>query len=168
MANYRDRRVGQEIMREVNDILNKRIRDPRVQGITITDVRVTGDLQQATIYYSLLSDLASEQQKAQQGLDKAKGLIRKELGQRLTLYKTPELIFERIVVFYKNGDRYLKEMGSGKSSLYFFLFFFVLHSMREHIIQFIGFWPSFIFVLILVPNLMLGVGHINHWYKKRS
>lgn len=86
--------VGQEIMREVNDILNKRIRDPRVQGITITDVRVTGDLQQATIYYSLLSDLASEQQKAQQGLDKAKGLIRKELGQRLTLYKTPELILK--------------------------------------------------------------------------
>ena len=55
--------VVEEIMREVNDILNKRIRDPRVQGITITDVRVTGDLQQATIYYSLLSDLASEQQK---------------------------------------------------------------------------------------------------------
>lgn len=41
---------------------------------------------------------------------------------------------KRIVVFYKNGDRYLKEMGSGKSSLYFFLFFFVLHSMRERII----------------------------------
>lgn len=75
---------------------------------------------------------------------------------------------KRIVALYKNGDRYLKEMGSGKSSLYFFLFLFVLHSMREHIIQFIGFWPSFIFVLILVPNLMLGVGHINHWYKNRS
>lgn len=41
---------------------------------------------------------------------------------------------KRIVGFYKNGDRYLKEMGSGKSSLYFFLFFFVLHSMREHIL----------------------------------
>lgn len=38
---------------------------------------------------------------------------------------------KRIVAFYKNGDRYLKEMGSGKSSLYFFLFFFVLHSMRD-------------------------------------
>ena len=60
---------------------------------------------------------------------------------------------KRIVAYYKNGDRYLKEMGSGKSSLHF---------------QFIGFWPSFIFVLILVPNLMLGVGHINHWYKNRS
>ena len=95
MANYRDRRVGQEILREINDILRKRVRDPRVQGITITDVRVTGYLQQATIYYSLLSDQASDQQKAQEGLDKAKGLIRKELGQRLSLYKTPELIFEQ-------------------------------------------------------------------------
>lgn len=95
MANYRDRRVGQEILREINDILRKRVRDPRVQGITITDVRVTGDLQQATIYYSLLSDQASDQQKAQEGLDKAKGLIRKELGQRLSLYKTPELLFEQ-------------------------------------------------------------------------
>ncbi|MBM9829753.1 hypothetical protein [Enterococcus sp. DIV1444a] len=75
---------------------------------------------------------------------------------------------KRIIAFYKNGDRYLKEMGSGNSFLYFFLFFFVLHSMRERIIQFIGFCPSFIFVLILVPNLMLGVGHINHWYKNRS
>lgn len=95
MANYRDRRVGQEVMREINDILRKNVKDPRVQNITITDVRVTGDLQQATIYYSLLSDLASDQQKAQTGLEKAKGLIRKELAQRLSLYKTPELIFER-------------------------------------------------------------------------
>lgn len=95
MAHYRERRVGQEVLREVNDILRKRVRDPRVQNITITDVRVTGDLQQATIYYSLLSELASDQQKAQEGLDKAKGLIRRELGKRLTLYKIPELVFEK-------------------------------------------------------------------------
>lgn len=60
MANYRDRRVGQEILKEVNDILRKKVRDPRVENVTITDVKVTGDLQQATIYYSILSDLASE------------------------------------------------------------------------------------------------------------
>ncbi|MFV0558140.1 MAG: 30S ribosome-binding factor RbfA [Enterococcus sp.] len=94
MANYRDRRVAQEILREVNQILQKKVRDPRVQAVTITDVRVTGDLQQATIYYSILSDLASERTKTQQGLDKAKGLIRRELGHSLTLYKVPELIFE--------------------------------------------------------------------------
>ena len=50
MANYRDRRVGQEILKEVNAILRKKVRDPRVQDVTITDVHVTGDLQQATIY----------------------------------------------------------------------------------------------------------------------
>ena len=94
MANYRDRRVAQEILREVNDILRKRVRDPRVQDVNITDVHVTGDLQQATIYYSILSDKASDREKAQTGLEKATGLIRKELGQGLTLYKTPELIFE--------------------------------------------------------------------------
>lgn len=64
MANYRDRRVGQEILKEVNAILRKKVRDPRVQDVTITDVHVTGDLQQATIYYSILSDLASEKKKA--------------------------------------------------------------------------------------------------------
>lgn len=94
MPNYRDRRLAQEILKEVNDILRKRVRDPRVQDVNITDVRVTGDLQQATIYYSLLSDKASDKQKAQEGLDKAKGLVRRELGQALSIYKTPELFFE--------------------------------------------------------------------------
>ncbi|MCH0445622.1 30S ribosome-binding factor RbfA, partial [Enterococcus faecium] len=65
MANYRDRRVGQEILKEVNDILRKKVRDPRVENVTITDVKVTGDLQQATIYYSILSDLASDKKTAQ-------------------------------------------------------------------------------------------------------
>ena len=80
MANYRDRRVAQEILKEVNQILRKSVRDPRVQDVTITDVRVTGDLQQATIYYSTLTDLASDKQKAQAGLEKATGLVRRELG----------------------------------------------------------------------------------------
>lgn len=93
MANYRNRRVAQEILREVNQIIRKHVNDPRVQDVTITDVTVTGDLSQATIFYSILSDLASEKQKAQQGLDKATGLIRRELGKQLTLYKIPELQF---------------------------------------------------------------------------
>lgn len=93
--NYRVGRLSQEIQREVTDILMKRVRDPRVQGITITGVEVTGDLQQATIYYSILSELASDGKKTQIGLEKAKGLIRRELGARLSIYVTPELIFER-------------------------------------------------------------------------
>lgn len=70
---------------------------------------------------------------------------------------------KRIVAFYKNGDRYLKEMGSGKSSLYFFLFFFVLHSMREHIIQFIGFYchlysSSYLSQILCLASDILTIG----------
>lgn len=92
---FRVDRLAGEIQREVDDILLKRVRDPRVKGITITGVDVTGDLQQATIYYSLLSDLASDGEKAQVGLDKATGLIRSELGSRLNIFKTPAIKFER-------------------------------------------------------------------------
>ncbi|MGX7198490.1 30S ribosome-binding factor RbfA [Enterococcus nangangensis] len=95
MPQYRDRRVAQEIQREINDILKKRVKDPRVQNINITDVQVTGDLQQANVYYSILSDKASDAQRAEEGLEKAKGIIRKELGSRLSIYKTPELFFEK-------------------------------------------------------------------------
>ena len=92
---YRVDRLAQEIQKDVDEILLKRVRDPRVQNVTITGVDVTGDLQQATIYYSILSDLASDAEKAQAGLDKATGLIRSELGARLNIFKTPEMKFVR-------------------------------------------------------------------------
>ncbi len=91
--NFRVGRLEQEIQREINDLLLKRIRDPRIEGVTVTGVEVTGDLQQAKIFYSVLSELASVNKKAAEGLDAATGLIRKELGSRLRIYKTPELKF---------------------------------------------------------------------------
>ena len=96
MANhFRTDRVGMEIKREVNDILQKKVRDPRVQGVTITDVQMVGDLSVAKVYYSIMSDLASDNQKAQVGLEKATGTIKRELGRKLTLYKIPDLVFEK-------------------------------------------------------------------------
>lgn len=95
MANYRVGRLQQELLKEVSDILAHKVRDPRVSGVTITDVSVTGDFQHATIYYSTLDKLASEREKVAKGLSKASGLIRKELANRLTLYKAPEITFER-------------------------------------------------------------------------
>ncbi len=96
MANhFRTDRVGMEIKREVNEILQKKVRDPRVQGVTITDVQMVGDLSVAKVYYSIMSDLASENKKAQTGLEKATGTIKRELGRKLTLYKIPDLVFEK-------------------------------------------------------------------------
>lgn len=109
---FRVDRLAGEIQREVDDILLKRVRDPRVKGITITGVDVTGDLQQATIYYSLLSDLASDGEKAQAGLDKATGLIRSKLGSRLNIFKTPAIKFERdkSIAYGSKIDQLIKKL----------------------------------------------------------
>lgn len=95
MANYRVGRVSELILREVNDILLHEIRDPRVEGITITDVELTGDLQESKIFYSTLKTDEQTKKETQEGLDKATGLIRKELGSRMTTYHTPEIEFRR-------------------------------------------------------------------------
>ena len=96
MANhFRTDRVGMEIKREVNEILQKKVRDPRVQGVTVSDVQIVGDLSMAKVYYTIMSDLASDNQKAQIGLEKATGTIKRELGRKLTLYKIPDLVFEK-------------------------------------------------------------------------
>lgn len=109
---YRAERLAQLIQREVDDILLKRVRDPRVQDVTITGVDVTGDLQQATIYYSLLSDKASVNEKAQAGLDKATGLVRSELGPRLNIFKVPQIRFEKdtSVAYGNRIDELLREL----------------------------------------------------------
>ena len=113
MANYRSRRVAQEVQKEINDILHKKVRDPRVAGATITEVSVTGDLQQATIYYSTLTDDPSDWEEVQKGFDKASGLMRKELGTRLQIYKTPELFFKRdeSVAYGNRIDELIRNMN---------------------------------------------------------
>lgn len=113
MANFRADRLAQEIRREVTEIMREKVRDPRVADVTITDVKVTGDLEYATIYYSILSDKASDNQKAASGLKKATGLIRKLLGQRLRVYKTPEITFEKdeSLAYGDHIDRLLNEMN---------------------------------------------------------
>lgn len=113
MPNYRVGRVSQEILREVNDILIKKVRDPRVKNVTITDVELTGDLQQAKIYYSTLDKEKEKQEETQAGLEKAAGLVRKELGSRLKIYKTPEISFARdeSVEYGNRIDELLKKLN---------------------------------------------------------
>lgn len=90
---HRIGRVETQIQREVDDILLKLVNDPRVDGVTITGVQLTGDLQQATIYFSILSNDEDKIAEAQAGLDKASGLIRREVGKRVRLFKVPSITF---------------------------------------------------------------------------
>ncbi|EAR63270.1 ribosome-binding factor A [Bacillus sp. NRRL B-14911] len=79
--------------KELGEIIGRKIKDPRIGFVTVTDVAVTGDLQQATVYISVLGD-EEKRENTLKGLAKAKGFIRSEIGQRIRLRKTPEIIFE--------------------------------------------------------------------------
>lgn len=93
MGKIRANRVAEEMKKEISDIIAHKIKDPRVGFVTITDVEVTGDLQQATVFFSVLGD-EGQKEKSMIGLEKAKGFIRSEIGQRIRLRKTPELFFQ--------------------------------------------------------------------------
>lgn len=93
MSNIRANRVAEQIKKEVGEILTKKLKDPRIGFVTITDVEVTGDLQQAKIFISVLGN-EEEKEETLVGLSKANGFIRSEIGQRIKLRITPEISFE--------------------------------------------------------------------------
>ncbi|HSE59042.1 MAG TPA: 30S ribosome-binding factor RbfA [Nitrospiraceae bacterium] len=98
-------RVADQIRMEVADILMRRVRDPRLQAVTVTEVSVTNDLRLARVYFTSGLDGAPDREIAA-GLTKAAGFIRSELGQRLELRYTPELVFFKDVSGPR-GDRVL-------------------------------------------------------------
>lgn len=93
MDNTRTHRVAEQMKKEIGDILNRKLKDPRIGFVTVTDVDVTNDLQQATIYISVLGD-ETEKEDTLTGLSKASGFIRSEVGRRIRLRKVPEISFE--------------------------------------------------------------------------
>lgn len=92
MSNVRVHRVGEQLKKEMSSIFQRELKDPRIGFVTVTHVEVTGDLQQAKVYISVLG---SEEQKENslQAIAKASGFIRSEVGKRIRLRHTPELIF---------------------------------------------------------------------------
>jgi ribosome-binding factor A len=87
-------RVADQIRMEVAEIIMRKTKDPRVSDVTVTDVELTNDLRLARVYVTTLQDGQAEAD-ALEGLAKASGFIRVELGRRLHLRYTPELIFQK-------------------------------------------------------------------------
>jgi ribosome-binding factor A len=92
MSSGRVRKVADRIRVIVAEMLERRIKDVRLGFVTITDVRVTGDSQHASIFYTVLGD---DEQRSASGaaLESAKGLIRSEVGKQLGMRHTPTLEF---------------------------------------------------------------------------
>ncbi|MBW1672195.1 MAG: 30S ribosome-binding factor RbfA, partial [Deltaproteobacteria bacterium] len=92
LAGNRSQRVGDQILREISDLLLRKVKDPRLKGVTLTEVKVSKDLRNAYIYYSIFSQ--DEQKKhVQAGFESAKGFIRKEIGEKLHLRYVPNIRF---------------------------------------------------------------------------
>ena len=92
MVNPRVAKLAEQIHVIVAEMLERRVKDPRLGFVTITDVRLTGDSWDATIFYTVLggqTDLAA----TAAALESAKGLIRSTVGKRLGLRFAPTLAF---------------------------------------------------------------------------
>ncbi|MDD6188355.1 MAG: 30S ribosome-binding factor RbfA [Clostridiales bacterium] len=93
MASNKIQRINEDIQRELSSLL-RNIKDPRLQQgmISITGVDTTGDLRYSKIYISVLGSF--DEKELKKGLKSASGYLRREIGSRLNLRYTPELIFE--------------------------------------------------------------------------
>ncbi|WP_182141039.1 30S ribosome-binding factor RbfA [Schaalia sp. JY-X169] len=89
----RQRRIAERIRESVASTLERKVKDPRLGFVTVTDVRITGDLQHATVFYTVMGD-EEEQKKTRRALESSKGLIRSEVGAALGIRLTPTITFQ--------------------------------------------------------------------------
>jgi ribosome-binding factor A len=89
----RSEKVADLIQREISQMLVKTLKDPRIGFVTITRVVVSEDCRVAKVYFSVVGTPA-EREKSTKGLNSAKGYVRKELGRRMGLRHTPEIMFQ--------------------------------------------------------------------------
>lgn len=120
----RARKLADHIRRVIAERLQKGLRDPRMGYVTVTDVQVTGDLQHASVFYTVLG---SEQERADtaQALTAATGMLRTEVGKHLRVRLVPTLEFipdalpetagdiERLLQEAKQRDADTRKMAEG-------------------------------------------------------
>ena len=85
-------RLRELFKEEISIILQREMKDPRIGFVSITDVELSQDLRHAKVFVSILGD-AEAKTKTMAGLGNARGFVRKELGRRIRLRYTPEVMF---------------------------------------------------------------------------
>lgn len=110
-------RLGEQIHRDLAELIRRDVKDPRVANVTINEVEVSSDLSHAKVYYTLLAGMG-DQAEAQQGLERASGFLRSRLGKVLRVRFTPQLHFiydetaersaelEALIAQARNKDRH--------------------------------------------------------------
>ena len=88
----RSRKIAERIQVIVAETLERRVKDPRLGFVTVTDVKVTGDLQHATIFYTVFGS-DEDREGTAAALESAKGVVRREVGRGIGIRLTPSLEF---------------------------------------------------------------------------
>ncbi len=88
----RARKIADRIQRIVAEMLDRRIKDPRLGFVTVTDARITADLRDATVYYTVFGS-AEDRAASAAALESAKGVLRSEVGRQTGVRFTPSLTF---------------------------------------------------------------------------
>ena len=96
-------RLSQAIRQVLSELLLTDMKDPRLAGVVISEVELSGDLKQARAYFSVIGDEERERQAAD-GLRQARSFLRREMGRRLRIHNAPELEFLRDKG-YERADR---------------------------------------------------------------
>jgi ribosome-binding factor A len=89
----RSGKVADLVQKEISEMLLRSIKDPRIGFVTVTRVKVSDDCRSARIYFSVVGS-EEERNRCMEGLNSAKGFLRKALGQRVSLRYIPDLIFQ--------------------------------------------------------------------------
>ena len=106
-------RIAERMRNELSEMLIKEIHDPRLQGVSITDIEIDRELSYATIYYSSIEGSARVEE-IQAGLEHAQGFLRSELAQRIDLRVFPRLRFRYDPTFERaeNIERIFAELNA--------------------------------------------------------
>jgi len=109
----RSEKVAEAIHELISELLIKGLKDPRIGFVTITGVKVTDDLHLATAYFTVIGN-AEEKKASGQGLNSARGFIRKEMGKNLHMRYVPELNFQydESVEYGSRIETLLKEISA--------------------------------------------------------
>ena len=120
----RARKIADRIQRIVAEMLDRRIKDPRLGFVTVTDARITADLRDATVYYTVFGS-PEEKAASAAALESAKGVIRSEVGRQTGIRHTPSLTFvidevqenvqhiEKLLVDARKSDEEVAQKATG-------------------------------------------------------
>ncbi len=108
--NLKIERLNNIFVKEISEILQKEIKDPNINFVTITGCDITSDLSFAKVYYTVLDD--KKRKEIDAALDGAKSFIRGQLSQRVEIRHTPELkfIFDKSIEYGNKIEKIIKEI----------------------------------------------------------